>query len=185
MKSVWFSQVLTTYPIPDCRLVPPTPPRHWRRPSPCLCCWKFVPVSSLAARLYSPWCSLPRRHRPAGPVYTESSRSSASSRTSPARCYCTTPAAQTHTHTDISTQLRWSSAEVTPHRDTHGAPTRTTHTDTHTHTIGVTYSLSSACSLCASPFGWWDQLTFLQNLYFRISVQDTRSIMCQLTRHGT
>ncbi len=52
-----------------------------------------------------------------------------------------------------------------------------THARTHTH------SLSSA-SLCVSPSGCWDQLTFLQDLYFRISVCGTRSIICQLTRHG-
>lgn len=51
-------------------------------------------------------------------------------------------------------------------------------------TVWVTHSLSSVSLWAFSPSGCRDQLTFLQGRYSRISVRGTRSIICQLTRHG-
>lgn len=75
----------------------------------------FFPIvvtgaESVSLMFYSPWCSCPLCRRPKAPVCTAFCHSSASSRTSPARCYCTAPAKTqknsdywlneyTHTHT--------------------------------------------------------------------------------------
>lgn len=108
-------------------------------------------VKRVCVLCYSPRCSCPPCRRPAGPVCTEFSHSSASTRTSPAQCCCTAPAAHR------CTLLRYSgSAEIT---------------QSAWHTF--------------SPSSCWDQLTFLQSLYFMVSVRGTQSIICQLTRHYT
>lgn len=51
---------------------------------------------------------------------------------------------------------------------------------THTHTVSESFTF-----ICVSPSACWDQLTFLQDLYSRISVRGTGSTICQLTRHCT
>lgn len=47
------------------------------------------------------------------------------------------------------------------------------------HAVWVIFTCHSLCFL---PLSCWDQVTFLQALYFRISVHGIQSIICQLTR---
>lgn len=67
-------------------------PASWSFKTPYLLWHGPASLPNRCAVCYSPCCSCPLCCRPAGPVCTGLCHSSASSRRSPARCYCTAPA---------------------------------------------------------------------------------------------